>query len=256
VNPGPLLFLATFFALATSWLGFVLVPELQLGRQPQVEIAATGQPYPSMRPGMARQGEAVYRANGCYYCHSQQVRPKGFGSDIARGWGGRPGKVQSVDQDYLYDRPVMLGSQRVGPDLANIGLRQTNEVLLLSHLYNPQAAMHGSLMPPFRFLFEQRKLKVGEKPSDDALPASVGVPASYEIVPTDNARMLVAYLLSLHSDAILFETPPPPGTTNAAPAAATTNAPAAGATNAPTTNAPIVTGAVVTNSSATNTPPK
>ncbi len=237
MNPGPLLFLATFFALATSWLGFVLMPNLQLGRQPQVEIQATGQLYPSMRPGMARQGEAVYRANGCYYCHSQQVRPKGFGSDVARGWGGRPGKVQSVNQDYLYDHPVMLGSQRVGPDLANIGLRQPSEALLLSHIYNPQAAMRGSLMPPFRYLFEQRKLKVGENPSADALPASAGVPAGYEVVPRDDARALAAYLLSLHSDAILFETPPPPAPpTNAPPAAAATNAPAA--TNSATTNAP------------------
>lgn len=239
MNPGPLLFLATFFALATSWLGFVLVPNLQLGREPQVEIQATGQLYPPMRPGLARQGESVYRANGCYYCHSQQVRPKGYGSDIARGWGGRQGKVQSVDQDYLYDQPVMLGSQRVGPDLTNIGLRQTNELMLLSRLYNPQALMHGSLMPPFRYLFEQRKLKVGEKPSDDALPASLGVPAGYEVVPTDNARALVAYLQSLHSDAILFETPPPPAKTNAVPAAASTNAPVSAAgTNGPSTKSP------------------
>ena len=184
MNPGPLLFLATFFALATSWLGFVLMPNLQLGRQPQVEIQATGQLYPSMRPGMARQGEVVYRANGCYYCHSQQVRPKGFGSDVARGWGGRAGEVQSVNQDYLYDHPVMLGSQRVGPDLANIGLRQPSEALLLSHIYNPQAAMPGSLMPPFRYLFEKHKLKVGENPSADALPATAGAPAGYEVVPT------------------------------------------------------------------------
>ncbi len=241
MNPGPLLFLATFFALATSWLGFVLVPNLQLGRKSQVEIQATGQAYPPMRPGLARQGEAIYRANGCYYCHSQQVRPKGYGSDVARGWGGRPGVVQSVNQDYLFDRPVMLGSQRVGPDLTNIGRRQTNELMLLAHLYNPQATMHGSLMPPFRYLFEQRKLKVGEKPADDALPASVGVPAGYEVVPTDDARALVAYLQSLHSDAILFETPPPPAKTNAAPAAGTTNAPVttgAAGTNGPSTNSP------------------
>ena len=274
MNPGPLLFLGSFFALAVSWFGFVLAPQLQLGRQAEVEIAATGQPYPSMRSGMARQGEAVYRANGCFYCHSQQVRPRGFGSDVARGWGGRAGEVQSVDQDYLYDRPVMLGSQRVGPDLANIGLRQinalpgqtnvvlpgqtnapqqtnelllqqinevrlqeTNEVRLLAHLYNPQATMHGSLMPPYRFLFEQRKLKVGEKSSAEALPDGLGAPAGYEVVPTEDARALAAYLMSLRSDTALFEAPPfplPPAKTNA-PAAKSTNAPVA--TKAAATNA-------------------
>lgn len=251
MNPAPLLFLASFFALAVSWLGFVLAPQLQLGRQSEVTIETTGQIYPSMRSGLARQGEAIYRANGCFYCHSQQVRPRGFGSDVARGWGGRPGEVQSVDADYLFDRPVMLGSQRVGPDLANIGLRQANlvadrhqtndvvlrqasERMLLAHLYNPQATMPGSMMPPFRFLFEQRKLGVGEKPSADALPAMAGAPADYEVVPTDDARALAAYLLSLRSDAVLFEAPP-------YPLPPTTNAPAA------STNAPAKSGAATTN---------
>jgi cytochrome c oxidase cbb3-type subunit 2 len=227
VNPGPLVFLATFFALATSWLGFVLVPQLQIGRQPQVEVKETGLMYPPRRPGLAKQGAEVYRANGCFYCHSQQVRPEGFGSDVERNWGARPSKVQSVVQDYLYDQPVMLGSQRVGPDLTNIGLRQTNEGWQLNHLYNPQHTSPGSTMPPYRFLFKKSKLKEGEKPSADALSTDTEGAAHYQIVPTDDAKALVAYLSSLHSEAVVFETPP----TNA-PAAAVT------ATNAPPTNAP------------------
>jgi cytochrome c oxidase cbb3-type subunit 2 len=142
-----------------------------------------------------------------------------------------------VDQDYLYDRPVMLGDQRVGPDLANFGLRQTNELLVLLHLYDPQITMPKSVMPPYRFLFEKRPLKFGEKPSADALPIS-NLPADVEVVPTDNAHALAAYLISLHSDSILFEAPPRK-TTNAPPKLAGTNAvPMAGATNAPATNTP------------------
>ncbi len=242
MNPGPLLFLGTFFALAISWLGFVLAPQLQIGGQAQVEIVASGELYPQMRPGLARQGEQVYRANGCYYCHSQQVRPKGFGSDFERQWGARQGVVQSVDQDYLYDRPAMLGTQRVGPDLTNIGLRQTNQVLLLQHLYDPRLTMPKSLMPPYRFLFEKRRLKFGEKPSEDTVSVGNEVAAGYEVVPTDDARALVAYLLSLHSDAVLFETPPFPGAKKAVAAPPSTNAPAGAvpaATNAiPPTNSP------------------
>src|SRR5450631_4032164 len=128
MNSGPLVFLGSFFALALSWLGFVLAPQLQIGGQQQVAATVTGDLYPQMRPGLARQGEQVYRANGCFYCHSEQVRPKGFGADYERQWGARKGIVQSVDQDYLYDLPVMLGNQRVGPDLANIGARETNAV--------------------------------------------------------------------------------------------------------------------------------
>jgi cytochrome c oxidase cbb3-type subunit 2 len=226
MNPGPLVFLATFFAMATSWLGFVLFPQLQLGGQQQSEVKETGLMYPAMRAGMARQGEAVYRANGCFYCHSQQVRPQGYGSDVARGWGGRNSRVQSVAADYLYDLPVMIGSQRVGPDLTNIGLRETNTVWLYQHLYDPQSVSPQSTMPPYRFLFKKSQLGPGEKPLADALLSQAGA-EGYQIVPKDDARALVAYLLSLHSDANIFEAPPIPKPL------AKTNAPSATATNAP-----------------------
>ncbi|EEF61926.1 cbb3-type cytochrome c oxidase subunit II [Pedosphaera parvula] len=241
MNLGPLLFLGTFFALATSWFGFVLMPQLQIGRQQQVEAANTGQPYPPRPAGQAVQGESIYRANGCFYCHSQQVRPIGFGADERFGWDGRQSKVQSVAQDYLFAQPVMLGSQRIGPDLTNIGLRNPDAAWQLRHLYNPQLVSPGSTMPPYRFLFEKRKLKFGEKRSVDALQLD-NIPADYEIVPTAEAKVLVSYLQSLHSEGILFEAPP---LTNRPPAEAGTNAPSG--TNA----AP-----VATNSASTNLPAK
>jgi cytochrome c oxidase cbb3-type subunit 2 len=73
-------------------------------------------------------------------------------------------------------------------------------------------------MPPYRFLFQKRK--IGKVASADALKLTgeSAPPAAFEIVPTEDARALVAYLLSLQADAPLFETPvtPPP-----APAPAT-----------------------------------
>lgn len=237
-NTGPLVFLGAFFALATSWVAFILAPELQLGAQPQVVVESTGEYYPSMRPGMARQGELVYKQNGCNYCHSQQVRPQGFGADVARGWGGRPGKVQSVNEDYLYDRPAMLGNQRVGPDLANYGLRQTNMNMILAHLYDPRLTMPGSVMPAYRFLFEKRKIAFGATHSPYAV---VKVPegSGYEVVPTDNGIALAAYLMSLHSDGMIFDTPPGANTkmaTNATPVSASANSVATN--TAATTNSP------------------
>ena len=71
---GPLIFLGVFFTLATSWCGLIFAPQLQLGSQQPVKLEATGQLYPPARPGLAQQGAEVYRANGCVYCHSQQVR--------------------------------------------------------------------------------------------------------------------------------------------------------------------------------------
>ena len=89
------------------------------------------------------------------------------------------------------------------------------------HLYAPTAVLKDSTMPPYRFLFEKRK--IGKTPSADVLKLTgeLAAPAGFEIVPTDKARELVAYLLSLRADAPLYETPvtPPP-----APAPVTTAA--------------------------------
>jgi cytochrome c oxidase cbb3-type subunit 2 len=131
------------------------------------------------------------------------------GVDIARGWGLR----QSVAGDFLYDYPVQLGSLRAGPDLANIGLRDPDLNWQLVHLYAPQAIVKNSAMPPFRFLFEVRK--IAGAPSPDALqfPKDFPPPAGCEVVPTPEAKQLAAYLLSLRQGAPLYEAPFTPVTT-------------------------------------------
>jgi hypothetical protein len=75
--------------------------------------------------GMAERGRRIFAANGCFYCHSQQLRPDYIASDLDRTrdfnknqkWGVR----RSAPRDYVFDRPVLLGKERNGPDLANIG---------------------------------------------------------------------------------------------------------------------------------------
>ena len=80
---GPLVFLAAFLALSASWYGFVLTPVVQLGRQTQeTNSVAKAELYPMDRPGVARQGLEIYRANGCAYCHSQQVEQNGTLVDV------------------------------------------------------------------------------------------------------------------------------------------------------------------------------
>lgn len=130
------------------------------------------------------------------------------GGDIARGWGLR----QSVAADHLYDTPVQLGSIRVGPDLANIGVRAPDAQWQLLHLYAPQSMTKGSGMPSFKFLFEVRK--VGATPAPDALnlPPKFAPAAGYEVVPTPAANELVAYLLSLRENVPLYEAPYTPAT--------------------------------------------
>ena len=225
MNSGPLLFLGLFITMASSWLTFVLGPQLQIGDMhttTNIIIGASGQIYPNAEPGTAHQGAEVYRANGCAACHTQLVRPRGFGPDINRGWGVR----RSTGYDYLYDQPVLLGSLRVGPDLANAGRRMDAAAVLL-HLYEPRVFIHDSIMPSFPYLFEKRKIQGVPSPDALKIPAPYTPLPGYEIVPRPEARALAAYITSLHQDGYLFEAPPPPQPPGK------TNAPAKGATNSP-----------------------
>jgi cytochrome c oxidase cbb3-type subunit II len=131
------------------------------------------------------------------------------GPDITRGWGLR----QSVAEDFLWDNPVQLGSIRVGPDLANVGLRYDVN-WELDHLYAPTSESKTSTMPPFRYLFKVQK--IGATPSPDALqlPHGSEPAAGYEVVPSEDAKNLAAYLLSLRADVALYDAP---FTTAAAP---------------------------------------
>ncbi len=324
MNHGPLLFLAAFFALAGSWCGLVLTPQLQIGRLLQTNtLGSVTVTYPIARPGLAQQGLQVYRANGCAYCHSQQVGQTGtivevaltdagtntaatlaalldlangttdgparltalpplepgrsgaattnllnglprvflrssspaaanaavktlnatsakaearivpVGPDLARGWGRR----RTVAEDFLFDSPVMPGSLRVGPDLADVGTRLPDAAWHLRHLYAPQLEVKGSMMPPYRFLFEQRQIKGPPSPEALVLPASQAPPPGHEVVPKLAARALAAYLISLRADAPLFVAPLT--VASAAPATAT-NAPAGSGTPA-TNSAPATT---------------
>ncbi|MGI8433110.1 MAG: cbb3-type cytochrome c oxidase subunit II [Chthoniobacterales bacterium] len=113
------LFLGIFGIFGFSWLGMTVIPNLQIGSlDPQTDEDGTDV-YPSPDSGMAVRGAQVYAANGCVYCHSQQVRPDYGGSDLERKWGER----RSAPRDYLFQPIVFLGKMRTGPDLANVGHR-------------------------------------------------------------------------------------------------------------------------------------
>jgi cytochrome c oxidase cbb3-type subunit 2 len=153
----------------------------------QVAGATTPRPYTTSEA----RGRQVYIANGCVYCHSQQPRDPSLGPDMQRGWG-RP----SVPQDYIRDRPHLLGTMRTGPDLFNIAVRQPSRDWHLGHLYQPRAYMPGSIMPAFPFLFE---LRTGSaRPGEQVVQLPPGaVPPGTTVIAKPEALALVAYLLSL-----------------------------------------------------------
>ena len=113
------LFLGIFGTFAFSWVGLTVIPNWQIGHlNPESDEEGTDI-YPQPQSGMFHRGERVYAANGCVYCHSQQVRPDYVANDIERKWGNR----RSAPRDYIFERPVFLGKMRMGQDLANIGAR-------------------------------------------------------------------------------------------------------------------------------------
>ncbi|MFN2476249.1 MAG: cbb3-type cytochrome c oxidase subunit II [Chthoniobacterales bacterium] len=117
------LVLGVFGTFAFSWLGLTVIPSMQIGHlDPQMDEEGND-PYPAPKSGLAERGRKVYVANGCVYCHSQQVRPEYAASDIERKWGTR----RSAPRDYIFERPALLGKMRMGPDLANVGKRAPSD---------------------------------------------------------------------------------------------------------------------------------
>jgi Cbb3-type cytochrome oxidase, cytochrome c subunit len=296
------LFLGLFGTFAFSWLGLTVIPNMQIGAlNPQADEEGTDI-YPMPKSGMAEHGRRVYTANGCVYCHSQQVRPDYASADIDRKWGER----RSAPRDYIFERPVLLGQERLGPDLSNIGKRgaaeekpaappapganppaaaaqspapaanaaqQKQPAVAASpaapnapaqnppapaapspsatpnpngkpamyseawhhrHLYAPRSISPDnidSVMPAYRFLYEKRPID-GERASDALqLTGADAPPVGWEIVPTYDAKCLVAYLMSLDQSHPLKEVkggggggaaPAPPGSPAAAPAGSQT----------------------------------
>jgi cytochrome c oxidase cbb3-type subunit II len=158
-----------------------------MGVLPGIELSRTP-PGPGVEPLTALQarGRAVYVANGCSYCHTQQVRP--LPQDKVFGRPSAPG-------DFAYQTPELLGSERTGPDLTNVGERQPSTVWQYIHLYNPRAVVPQSIMPAFAWLFEV----VDQAPpgvTPVALPTAYA-PTHGVVVPTPDAQALAAYLLAL-----------------------------------------------------------
>jgi cbb3-type cytochrome oxidase cytochrome c subunit len=119
--------LGIFGTFTFSWVGLILIPNLQIGHlEPQSDEEGTDI-YPMPQSGMAERGRHIYAANGCVYCHSEQIRADYAAADLDRERDAAPqprpkwGQRRSAPRDYIFNRPVLLGKERMGPDLSNIG---------------------------------------------------------------------------------------------------------------------------------------
>ena len=131
-------------ALLAGAMGLFLVAVLFALVLPALDVTPATPP-PSGLSELGAQGRQIYVAEGCWYCHTQQVRP--IVTDANLGPVTRPDLLASF-------APDTLGIQRIGPDLAHAGSREpTNDAAWLARfLTNPRSVNEDSLQPGYSHL--------------------------------------------------------------------------------------------------------
>jgi cytochrome c oxidase cbb3-type subunit II len=164
-------------------------------------------PLPGTKPlsGDAKAGKLIYIAEGCVGCHSQQVR----NVEMDKMFGSRPGMASdyaNIGRTSIWQNTAtLMGTERTGPDLTDIGNRQPSKDWNLMHLYQPRSVVPQSIMPSYKWLFE---IKAVPSKTD----VVVSMPEQFlngekgKVVATKKALQLVAYIQSLK------QTPLPDGT--------------------------------------------
>lgn len=98
------------------------------------------------------EGHRLYVDNGCSYCHSLYVR--------INDWGLGNERIAQAG-DYVGLQPIILGTERTGPDLSQQGGEHPDD-WHKAHFINPRFTGPLSVMPNWEFLGEEkiRKLTV------------------------------------------------------------------------------------------------
>jgi cytochrome c oxidase cbb3-type subunit II len=125
-------------------------------------------------------GRDIYIREGCYLCHSQQIRPF---RDEAERYGH-----YSLAAESMYDHPFHWGSERQGPDLARVGGKYSND-WHVAHLINPRDVVPESIMPPYAFLGDHA-VDVDHLADHLRTNRIVGVPYSDEMIANAKADAL------------------------------------------------------------------
>jgi cytochrome c oxidase cbb3-type subunit 2 len=125
-------------------------------------------------------GRNIYIREGCYLCHSQQIRP--FKDEVER-YGH-----YSLAAESMYDKPFQWGSKRTGPDLARVGGRYSND-WHVAHLVSPRAVVPESIMPAYPFLAE-RELDYADIAAHLKALRSVGTPYTDEMIANARADLV------------------------------------------------------------------
>ena len=123
------------------------------------------------------EGRDIYIREGCNNCHSQMIRP--FRSEVKR-YG-----EYSKSGEYVYDHPFLWGSKRTGPDLHRVG-QKYNDNWHFNHMWDPQSTSSGSIMPGYKWLYDNEAMDHKHIEKKMEVMATLGVPYSKEDIA--NAR--------------------------------------------------------------------
>ena len=119
---------------SSVWVA-VFLPALTINEQP----SASWQDFQNRQEV---RGHELYIKNGCSYCHSQMVR--------VLDWDAGSERI-SEKGDYYRFHPIILGTERIGPDLAQEGGEHPDD-WHIAHFSNPRYTRPVSLMPSWEFL--------------------------------------------------------------------------------------------------------
>lgn len=141
---------------------------------PLFRIEQTIEKVEGMRPytPLELAGAKIYKREGCYGCHSQQVR-------VLRDEVERYGHY-SLAAESMYDYPFQWGSKRTGPDLARVGGKYSDQ-WHVRHLINPRDVVIESIMPGYKFLVE-RDAAISSISDDMEVLRKIGVPYTDEMI--------------------------------------------------------------------------
>jgi cytochrome c oxidase cbb3-type subunit 2 len=145
---------------------------------PLFTIETTVEHVEGIRPysPLELRGRDIYVREGCYLCHSQQIRTL---RDEVERYGH-----YSIAAESMYDHPFQWGSKRIGPDLARVGNKYSND-WHYAHLKNAQSLVPESLMPHYAFLSET-PLQIDDIKERMSTLQTLGVPYTKEDI--DNAK--------------------------------------------------------------------
>lgn len=162
---------------------------------PLFRIETTIEKVEGMRPytPLELAGSKIYKREGCYGCHSQQVR-------VLRDEVERYGHY-SLAAESMYDYPFQWGSKRTGPDLARVGGKYSDE-WHVRHLENPRNVVPESIMPSYAFLLEE-DANLSEIAEEMSVLKRLGVPYTNDMIQNAVSDAVVQASTDRESDGLI-----------------------------------------------------